>query len=181
MEQKHLFLLILLTRSLIIIEVNCEEFEVLKISNVPFPTSCCNPASFTATYHKEIPEYTICYRFLVESFNEKTFSIINTKSSTGAIGEHHGMDGADGYGGGSCFFGAETYLEGVLRIEHFLLTMSLSLQKTLILESGIIFVMPTAQLCNICTCIRTVLRCSLLTSLMLRRVPCHLILLSMSS
>ena len=54
-----------------------QQFEVLKISNVPFPNNegweAGGPLSHlpfaNASYHKEITEFTVCYRFMIESYN----------------------------------------------------------------------------------------------------------------
>ena len=45
-------------------------FDVLKLSNVPFPSSSTEPVYFNAPYAKNITEYTICYRFQIESYND---------------------------------------------------------------------------------------------------------------
>ena len=65
--------------------VNSEQFDVLKISNVPFPASSWGTGegkdkgivSINATYTKTLPDYTICYRVLVESYNDGIFSLVS--------------------------------------------------------------------------------------------------------
>ena len=49
-----------------------DQFEVLRISNVPFPHSEDYAATIKGTYHKEITEFTVCHRFMIESYNDKT-------------------------------------------------------------------------------------------------------------
>ena len=51
-----------------------QQFEVLKISNVPFPINegavpLANLPFANGSYHKEIAEFTVCYRFMIESYN----------------------------------------------------------------------------------------------------------------
>ena len=52
----------------------CEDhFKVLSIKNVPFPSSPWPvgiAATTNASYDKEISEFTLCYRFLIESYND---------------------------------------------------------------------------------------------------------------
>ena len=48
-----------------------DHFEVLKISGVPYPYSDHYAATINGTFHKELTEFTVCYRFLIESYNEK--------------------------------------------------------------------------------------------------------------
>ena len=67
----------------IIVYAKAEQFDVLKISNVPFPTApwstngmIWNGITVNATYKKSIPDYTVCYRFLVESYNDGLFITI---------------------------------------------------------------------------------------------------------
>ena len=61
--------------------LSSDQFEVLKISNVPFPMSFwASPdkgvVAINASYTKPIPDYTICYRFNVESYNDQIFIIL---------------------------------------------------------------------------------------------------------
>ena len=82
--------------------------DVLKISNVPFPRAGWKvfPAKINATFHKEIAEYTVCQRFLLDSFNDGLFypmgaAVDDFFSSFYAL-DRMGFDypGADGYPGG---------------------------------------------------------------------------------
>ena len=59
--------------------VHNDQIDVLKITNVEFPNSgCCGPSHFAASARapqdKEIPEVTICYRMLIDSYNDDMFS-----------------------------------------------------------------------------------------------------------
>ena len=54
----------------------CEQFDVLKISNLPFPKYDKYAAKASAPHHKEITEFTVCYRFLVESFNDGEIDVV---------------------------------------------------------------------------------------------------------
>ena len=66
---------------LFVFSVSCQEtIDVLKISNVEFPVSEKEPASFNATFHKDIPEVTVCFRFLVESYNTGLLWFIDGKN-----------------------------------------------------------------------------------------------------
>ena len=86
---------------------NSEQFEVLKISNVPFPASSWGTGegkdkgivSINATYTKTIPDYTICYRVLVESYNDGIFSLVSAYKDS-SIGHSHILDRFGGMGTG---------------------------------------------------------------------------------
>ena len=54
-----------------------QQFEVLKISNVPFPSSSGYAAHTRTTNQKNISEYTLCYRHLVESYNDGLYCPVN--------------------------------------------------------------------------------------------------------
>ena len=58
--------------------IQCYQIDVLKISNVPFPNSgCCKPNHYSAVvnapFDTDIPEFTVCYRMLINSYNERDF------------------------------------------------------------------------------------------------------------
>ena len=54
----------------------CEQqLDILKISTVPFPHSKHNAALISASYTQDIAEFTICYRVLVESYNDGSIYI----------------------------------------------------------------------------------------------------------
>ena len=86
---------------------NSENFEVLKISNVPFPRSSWgtgegkdkNVVSINATYTKTIPDYTICYRVLVESYNDGLFNLVAAYKDS-SIGHSYILDRFGGMGTG---------------------------------------------------------------------------------
>ena len=83
-------------------------FDVLKISNVTFPRSGWKefPAKINATFHKEIAEYAVCQRFLIDSFNDELFYTIGASTNdfftNWYVLDRMGLDypGADGYPGG---------------------------------------------------------------------------------
>ena len=57
--------------------VYSEQFDVLKVSDVPFPSTVGRDkgvASINGTYNEPISDYTICYRFLVEFYNDGIFT-----------------------------------------------------------------------------------------------------------
>ena len=54
-------------------------FDVLKLSNVPFPSSSAEPVYFNASYDKNITEYTICYRFKIESYNDGLLWLVGVR------------------------------------------------------------------------------------------------------
>ena len=47
-----------------------ENFDVLRIENVPFPSSSEFAASVDADFDKNISEFTVCYRIFIESYND---------------------------------------------------------------------------------------------------------------
>ena len=87
-------------------------FDMLKLSNVPFPSSSVEPVYFNASYDKNITEYTICYRFLIESYNDE-FAILVGVRRKGSIHRWMVLDRIgwntgnemDGYQGGVLMIG----------------------------------------------------------------------------
>ena len=62
-----------------------EDFDVLSIANVPFPTSSCvYAATFNATYSREIPEFTVCYRYMITFYNDGWFHMFFGKKNDAA-------------------------------------------------------------------------------------------------
>ena len=47
-----------------------DQWEVLRISNVSFPKSSPYAAKLNGTFHTGLTEFTVCFRFLIESYNE---------------------------------------------------------------------------------------------------------------
>ena len=47
-----------------------DSFDVLSMRNIPFPSSAEDAAVINIEYKKDIPEYTVCYRFQIESYND---------------------------------------------------------------------------------------------------------------
>ena len=72
----YLQICIILTLALF---VQCNQIDVLKISDVPFPNSgCCSinhfAAAASAPMESDIPEFTVCYRMLIDSYNDELFA-----------------------------------------------------------------------------------------------------------
>ena len=57
-----------------------DQFEVLNVANVPFPSSSGVAASFNALHSEDIAEFTICYRFLIESYNDLYIILVRAKA-----------------------------------------------------------------------------------------------------
>ena len=79
-----MYLTLLLISFTITIPVRSVQIDVLKITNVKFPNSgCCAPSDFAASTEarqdKEIPEVAICYRMLIDSYNNNLFSPFASK------------------------------------------------------------------------------------------------------
>ena len=76
-RQILLLTLILLVTTALLGE--CQQFEVLKISNVSFPTSDSSKwaAHARSTYQRNISEFTVCYRHLIESYNDGLYCPVN--------------------------------------------------------------------------------------------------------
>ena len=95
--------------------VEAEKMDVLKISDVPFPSSPWkqSAATINASYHQDIAEFTLCYRFSIESFNNGLFFVFAAPKDKdfGSFYILHRMGfdwpGADGYQGGLNFIGRE--------------------------------------------------------------------------
>ena len=87
--------------------VNAEQFDILQISNVPFPKSSYgtgegqdkNVVSINGSYKEPIHDYTICYRFLVEFYNDKIFLIFSAYKDS-SIEHIHILDRFGGMGTG---------------------------------------------------------------------------------
>ena len=47
-----------------------EQFQVLKMSNIPFPNSPTFAATAKPTYEKDVVDFTVCYRSLIDSYND---------------------------------------------------------------------------------------------------------------
>ena len=56
-----------------------QQFDVLKVSNVPFPHTWAAGASLSAPFHRNIIEFTFCYRVLIDSYNEGGFWFVAAK------------------------------------------------------------------------------------------------------
>ena len=61
------------------------EFDVISITNVPFPSSSDPAASISVPYSHEIPEFTICYRFLITFYNDLYTSIFSAKHTSNPL------------------------------------------------------------------------------------------------
>ena len=55
-----------------------ELIDVLKVTNVPFPKSSGYAAIATISNEKEVAEFTICYRYLVESYNPNWGTVVHS-------------------------------------------------------------------------------------------------------
>ena len=93
----------------ILVNCNAEQFDVLKISNVSFPRTPWGTgdgkntgiAAVNATYKKSIHDYTVCYRFLVDSYNDGLFVTIGAYTSSEKVGKVRGvLDRLGGMGTG---------------------------------------------------------------------------------
>ena len=81
-----------------------DHMDVLKMENVEFPSSTSHPATFSALHDKEISEFTICMRFVIEFYNNNLFYILLAKNNEtlyflDRIGWETGME-RDGLQGG---------------------------------------------------------------------------------
>ena len=62
--------------SVLLPAVHCsDQFEVLRISNVSFPKSSTHAAKLDGTFHVGLTEFTVCVRFLIESYNEEALGL----------------------------------------------------------------------------------------------------------
>ena len=102
------------------VQSESDQFEVLKITNVPFPsvTPSWPPtigstiaASANASYVEDIAEFTVCYRFQIESYNVGGMSFVFAAGKDGGTADWNVLDrmnwknsgevkGAEGYQGG---------------------------------------------------------------------------------
>ena len=70
--------------------MQCNQIDVLKISDVPFPNSgCCSinhfAAAASAPMESDIPEFTVCYRMLIDSYNDELFIPFGAVDGNGKI------------------------------------------------------------------------------------------------
>ena len=64
-----------------IVCVECtEQFKVLRMADIPFPSSSEDAAAFNGSYNTDIPEFTVCYRFLIESYNDGWIWILGSEN-----------------------------------------------------------------------------------------------------
>ena len=91
-----------------------QHFTALKLSppfpSVPYPSNIA--ATFNATFDRAIPEYTFCYRFLLESYNTGMLKVFGApkdavRSNWWIHDRIYPKDGggADGYQGGTPHIG----------------------------------------------------------------------------
>ena len=67
-------------------EVSAEEFfEVLSVTDVPFPTSSGFAATLKASYKDEIAEFTVCHRILIQSYNSNWMYVYQMFDLEGAL------------------------------------------------------------------------------------------------
>ena len=100
--------------------VQCQMIDVLKIDNVPFPQVHFGiySATTSAPYHTNISEYTVCYRYLLDSYNDAMGVILAALEDADCFpicGRFSVQDrlswkdsplaGADGYQGGALIIG----------------------------------------------------------------------------
>ena len=68
------------TYSALLLLVESQQFDVLKITNVRFPSSKKHYAAHAKiSYRDNVSEYTICYRHLVESYNNGLYEPVFTQ------------------------------------------------------------------------------------------------------
>ena len=70
-----LFFLVTLLSLLLL--VDSQQFDVLKIKDIKFPSSKPYVAHARTTYQGDISEYTLCYRHLIESYNDGLYCPVN--------------------------------------------------------------------------------------------------------
>ena len=59
-----------------------DEFDVLTIEDVPFPSSNAdNAAAIKIVHNQKISEFTVCYRFLLTSYNDGWTRLIRATST----------------------------------------------------------------------------------------------------
>ena len=79
-----MLLLLLVISNVLLPTVQCsDQFEVLRFSNVPFPSSSSYAAHLNGTFHTGLTEFTVCVRFLIESYNEGALGLFR------ALGDLH--------------------------------------------------------------------------------------------
>ena len=77
MGKKEVFVFFLLIYS---VNTNHKgEFDVLKISEVPFPQSKDIGAVIRAPFHANISEFSLCYRILIEFYNDGLLEILKAE------------------------------------------------------------------------------------------------------
>ena len=55
------------------------QFKVLKITNTPFPSSSTFPATLNSSFEGPVAEFTACFRFQIESYNELWLAFLEVK------------------------------------------------------------------------------------------------------
>ena len=78
-----MLLLLLVISNVLLPTVQCsDQFEVLRFSNVPFPSSSSYAAHLNGTFHTGLNEFTVCVRFLIESYNEGALGLFKVLGET---------------------------------------------------------------------------------------------------
>ena len=88
-----------------VIHCDADQFDVLKMSDVPFPSlppgsSHVGVAAINASYVRSIPDYTVCYRFLLESYNDGLLAAFRASTDREHSGMVHVLDRMGGFGTG---------------------------------------------------------------------------------
>ena len=117
-----------------------DSFNVLSMRNIPFPSSTEDAAVINIEYKKDIPEFTICYRFQIESYNDNQFWLIGARKGDTEdwyflerIGWQTGME-KDGFQGGVTFFeqnipGGGLAKKKLPRYHHYNLAKNIDISK----------------------------------------------------
>ena len=113
-----------------------DHFEVLKITNVTFPFSNIWASTFNNTFNPNIKDFSVCYRFLLDSYNDKEFRPFHARpkdqstrkeifEAIEGTGNNLGW-GTEGYQGGYTYFGEEV-AERMPTRHHFNLAMNIEI------------------------------------------------------
>ena len=107
----------------VLVYAKCQEqMDVMKVTNVTFPYSGIYPALLNASYPKEIAEFTICFRFYIESYNDGWIYLLHSKTPDlsdhyfyDAIGLNKGLD-REGFHGARSYFRRNVWLFGIFSL-----------------------------------------------------------------
>ena len=105
--------------------VTCQEdIDVMKTSNVRFPEDSVYAARLNASHSEKIAEFTICYRFFIESYNDGFIYLLRMRTSDWSDSYYYdgifwdAGDEREGFQGGRSFIKRNVEGGGLINMQY---------------------------------------------------------------